>query len=350
MSGLKGMRVVIAGAGALGACLAFVLARGGARVTVVDPAPDSSASAVAAGMIAPVFESVMDADTAVDFDLLRQAAALWNPLASELGVGLDQAGAMAVGQPADLDRWAGRAADVGAALRRLDRAEAERRTPGLQAPWGALFTDLDARIEPRPVLAALLKAADAPARRSPVVGWSPGVVRLADGESLAADRLVVATGAAQGLADAAPELAVLQPIKGHILRAAGGPDAGAVVRMVRGYVCPSPSGAVVGATMEPGRSDLDVDAEVVERLLSQAGAAFPGLERTPVAAEVGVRAATPDGRPLAGRSRTPDVWLAGGARRNGWLLAPLIARALAAALAGDREPELPAAFDPRRFS
>jgi len=349
MSGLDGMRVVIAGAGALGACLAFALARGGAQVTAVDPAPGANASAVAAGMIAPVFESVLDADTAIDFEVLRRAASLWERLAAELGIDLDRAGAMAVGGPADLDRWAGLAAGLGAPLRRLDRDEAERRTPGLSAPAGALFTDLDVRIEPRAVLATLAKAAGAPARRSTVIGWSDGGVRLADGETLAADRLVVATGAAPGLAELAPELAVLQPIKGHILRAAGGPRAGAVVRMVRGYVCPSPSGAVIGASMEPGRSDLDVDAQVVDRLTRQAAAAFAGLDHVGVEAEVGVRAASPDALPLAGPSRTADVWLAGGARRNGWLLAPLIAEALAAALAGDREPELPAAFDPRRF-
>jgi len=78
------MRVVIAGAGALGACLAFALARREARVTLVDPAPEASASAVAAGMIAPVFESVLDADTAVEFELLRRAAGLWDALAAQL--------------------------------------------------------------------------------------------------------------------------------------------------------------------------------------------------------------------------------------------------------------------------
>ncbi|MBS0410623.1 MAG: FAD-dependent oxidoreductase [Proteobacteria bacterium] len=347
MSGLDGMRVVIAGAGALGSCLAFALARAGAAVTVVDPAPDASASAVAAGMIAPVFESVLDPETAIGFDLLRRAAGLWEGLAAELGVPLDRSGSLAVGGPDDLDRWTELAATIGAPARRLGRTEAERLTPGLTAPSGALFADIDVRIDPRAMLAALAGAIAA--RRSKVVGWSAGVAHLSDGERLAADRLVIATGAALDLAGAAPELGVLQPIKGHILRASGGPSAGAVVRMVRGYVCPSRAGAVIGASMEFGRADRDVEPDVVRRLADQAGAAFPGLELVSVEAQVGVRAATPDGLPLAGPSRTPDVWIAGGARRNGWLLAPLIAEALASALRGDREPALPAAFDPRRY-
>ena len=340
---------MIAGAGALGACLAFSLARRGARVTLVDPAPESSASAVAAGMIAPVFESVLDADTAVEFDLLRRAAGLWDALAANLGVGLDRTGSLAVGGPDALDRWAALAERLGAPVRRLDRAAAERLTPGLTAPFGALFTDLDVRIDPRTALAALARAATIEVRRTSVVAWSDGAVRLAGGDILAADRLVVATGAGPGLVCVVPELGVLQPIKGHILRAAGGPRQGAVVRMVRGYVCPSAAGAVIGASMEPGLRDRDIDDGIVRRLADQARESFPGLDRARFEAEVGVRAATPDGLPLAGPSQTADVWIAGGARRNGWLLAPLLAAALAAALVGDREPELPAAFDPRRF-
>ncbi|MEJ0067102.1 MAG: hypothetical protein WDM85_18215 [Caulobacteraceae bacterium] len=41
--------------------------------------------------------------------------------------------------------------------------------------------------------------------------------------------------------------------------------------------------------------------------------------------------------------------LALGARRNGWLLAPLIARMLADHLAGRPSSPLAAAFDPGRF-
>jgi glycine oxidase len=51
--------------------------------------------------------------------------------------------------------------------------------------------------------------------------------------------------------------------------------------------------------------------------------------------EVGVRASTPDGLPLVGWSATPGVMLAVGARRNGWLLAPLVADLVAAYLKGD---------------
>ncbi|HXQ45452.1 MAG TPA: FAD-dependent oxidoreductase, partial [Caulobacteraceae bacterium] len=57
MVGLASARVVVAGAGALGASIALVLARAGARVALADPAPQgANASGVAAGMLAPAFE------------------------------------------------------------------------------------------------------------------------------------------------------------------------------------------------------------------------------------------------------------------------------------------------------
>jgi glycine oxidase len=172
---------------------------------------------------------------------------------------------------------------------------------------------------------------------------------LSDGATIEADIWAICTGAARGLEAVAPELAALTPIKGHILRLIDGPARGPVVRMARGYICPGEGGAVVGASMEAGRRDLEVDPAVVAGLLDQARTAFPDLSDNGVTVLTGVRAATADGLPLAGASAKPGVWIAGGARRNGWLLAPLIAQGLTAAIAGDRGG-LPAAFDPRRFS
>ncbi|PXA83940.1 D-amino-acid oxidase, partial [Caulobacter sp. D5] len=75
----------------------------------------------------------------------------------------------------------------------------------------------------------------------------------------------------------------------------------------------------------------------------------PELAGASASIEVGVRASTPDGLPLVGESRTAGVILAAGARRNGWLLAPLVADMVAAYLTGADPGEDAAAFDPRRF-
>ena len=145
---------------------------------------------------------------------------------------------------------------------------------------------------------------------------------------LAADALVIATGAALGLATLAPELSSLTPIKGHILEFAGveiGPE---VVRFEGGYICPTPAGCLVGATMEPGRADTTIEPTQVARLQTMAACYAPSLTKAPATARAGVRASTPEGSPTVGRSSAPGVWLAVGARRNGWLLAPQVAATL----------------------
>ena len=55
------VQIVVAGAGAVGGTLAYVLARAGHSVTVIDPAASgANASGVAAGMLAPAFEALLD--------------------------------------------------------------------------------------------------------------------------------------------------------------------------------------------------------------------------------------------------------------------------------------------------
>src|SRR5258706_3448016 len=101
--------------------------------------------------------------------------------------------------------------------------------------------------------------------------------------------------------------------------------------------------------MAPGVSDDRGDVALVERLRAAAADVLPFLAGARVTAQTGVRAATPDGLPLVGASTNPDVWLAVGVRRNGWLLAPLVARTLVRGLAGDAPEGCDSGFAPDRF-
>jgi glycine oxidase len=101
--------------------------------------------------------------------------------------------------------------------------------------------------------------------------------------------------------------------------------------------------------MEAGRSDTVVDPALLEPLAVKAGRLFPALAGKSYEGAAGVRMATPDGLPIAGPSREPKVLLASGARRNGWLVAPLVARTIVAHITG-RDPGPHAArLDPARF-
>lgn len=342
-------RVVVAGGGALGSVVALALARAGARVTLADPsAPGANASGVAAGMLAPAFESLFDEESP-PLGLLRAARDLWPALASSVGLRLSDAGAMAVGAPDKVEAWAAALADLGVKARRLTPAEAQGRSPWLSAGWGAVCTNEDWRLEPAAALASLRAEAEDRGvvwRAEAVTDFVAGEATLSGGGRLPCEALVVATGASTSLAGVASELVALTPVKGHILRAPALALRGPVVRLEGVYVCPAAEGALVGSTMEFGRADDAIDPRAVGRLRALAAAASPAFADTPLVAHAGVRAATPGGLPWVGAARAPGVWLAVGARRNGWLLAPLIAEALVENMIHGRRTPWADAFDP----
>ena len=320
-----GARVAVAGAGAFGSTIALVLAEAGFAVHHFDPARlGDSASGVAAGMLAPAAEAIFDPAAAAHLDLLRRAKALWPALATRIGAPLYREGLRVEGEGDWLDGVARRFPALGLTFTR---------------DAGGLTSDEDWRLDARSTLAALRAAALGHGIR-----LHHRALEAGDIPQFAAT--VIATGAEGG--DLAPELAFLSPIKGQILRAAGGLATGRIVRGQGVYLCPAPAPAI-GATMEAGRDDLEVDWRALEPLKAAALALRPDLG-LPMTAEVGIRATTPDGLPLVGPSRTPAVILAVGARRNGWLLAPLVADLVAAYLTGKDPGPDAARLDARRFS
>ncbi len=327
------MRVVVAGAGVLGASIALELARAGVQVTLADPAPiGANASGIAAGMLAPVFESVFD-ERPEHFARLMEARDLWPAFAASVGICIERPGALAVSRDeAKIAAWRAALETLGAPFTALSRAQVARARPDLAAGLFGLAIEDDWRLDPVPALEALLSAAvalGAEHRQARVVDFAPGRATLGDGSTVTADALILATGADTVLSALAPELGGLIPIKGHILEFTGAKVGSEVVRFDGGYICPTPAGCLVGATMEPGRADTAIDPSQVIRLQNMAADYAPPLADTPATPRAGVRAATADGLPLCQRSVTPAIWLAVGARRNGWMWAPQVASALA---------------------
>lgn len=331
------LSIAVVGAGALGAATALALARAGARVVLIDEAPlTQNASGVAAGMLAPAMESALDPVSAGRFTLLRAARDLWPSFAEAIGpTGLDRCGALLKAEPAVIDEVLGRLHRQGAAAQRLEA--------------GSLFTADDWRLEPRLALAGMiegLQSLGGQLQRGRVSALTPHGLELHGGEDIRADEVVLACGF--GGQHLAPTLGVIEPIKGQILRY---PDVdmadGPILRGVGGYVVPSRDGPVCGATMEPGRTDLATDADAVARLQVQAARLAPQLAGARRMARAGVRGAAPDGLPLVGRAGAEGTWLAAGARRDGWLLAPMIAASLVRQIVHGQAPE--PAFDPSRF-
>ncbi|MDB5459839.1 MAG: D-amino acid oxidase family protein, partial [Caulobacteraceae bacterium] len=285
MNDLKGLRVVVAGAGAIGSVLALQLARQGAQVMLADPAATGdNASGVAAGMLAPAFEALLDPVSAALYPLMRAARDAWPAIvqAAPSAPPLDRTGAML--RLTDVETGAAmlaRLVALGGRGRLIDSAEARSLAPGLAAEGPYLFTSEDWRLEASATLLALHDAfRKAGGRRltSAAVGFDRGMVRFEGAEAKGADLVILATGPkAGGWPDALGD-AHLSPIKGQILRFPGVRQrTGPVVRGPGAYVAPGANGLVVGATMEQGRSDLAIDPEAVAQLRSAAAALFPKL-------------------------------------------------------------------------
>lgn len=330
---------MIVGAGVLGLCTAFELHRRGRAVLVVDPG-EVNASLVAAGMIAPAMESAID-DVSPDYArLFRAGRDLWPDFAAAAGIALAH-------RPAE---WRG--GD-------LDRMEARLRALAFDARRESdrVATDEDYQVEPTQALAALRRALG----DAVVAGTVTTITRIDGGWRLEvgdrwlhAEAVVLATGACDAVAgppDVARRLIEeIQPIRGQIGVAAEH----LVDHVVRGpgaYVAPMASGAVIGATMEPGRRDTTPDAEASERL-TQAGWAALGRSPEPLSIEwrVGIRGATADGLPLAGAAPGEEgLFMALAPRRNGWLLGPLVGAVVADAIEGRTASPHARALDPGRF-
>jgi glycine oxidase len=322
MKGLEGRPVHIAGAGILGLATAHELAKAGARVTLFDCRDDgASASAVAAGMLAPAFEACLDPVSRPHYRLFREARDFWPDFAVETGIDLVRSGANYRGSEADA---------VAAGLEALG-APSDRRPD-------FVFTAEDWRVDPGQALPALRQALD-----SARVRTTQQRLEVPD----PAVQTVVATGWKSH--EWAPETDFLTTIKGHILTIPGVHRGDVVERTRGGYVCPSAAGLRLGATMEAGRSDLKVDLMVAGALFDRLAPPSILADQSARIVQVGIRAATADGLPMVGPSARSGVWLAVGARRNGWLLAPLVARMTAAYLAGDDPGPWSQALHPGRF-
>lgn len=324
------VKVVIVGGGAFGSAAAFRLAEEGCEVTVVDAAAPSNASQVAAGMLAPAMEAALDAAAAPHAEFLRRARAAWPAFARRAGVALAERGAWAAGSPEFVEAVSEGLAGAGFGVGSRDLETARADIPGLsEAVEAALFSPDDAALDPVAALAALKAATQARGGRwlaARALEVAPRRLKTSRGD-IPYDRLILATGFGQGLV---PDTGRLAPIKGQILKVDGFARAGPVLRGEGVYVAPAAGGVRIGATMEMGVSDLAVSAETAQELRASAARLLPALAQAPATAQAGVRAATPDGLPWVGPAADGSTLLAVGARRNGWLLAPLAAEALAA--------------------
>ena len=366
--------LLVLGAGVIGLSCAWRAAQQGRRVTVLDPAPASGASWVAGGMLAPVTEAWPGEEELLALGV--EAVARWPAFAAELteaagrSAGLRTDGTIVVatgsGDRAELDTLAAHLARLGRPVERLGGRELRRLEPGLGPDVrGGLSVPDDLAVDNRALLGALRTAAERlgvtfVATAAEVVlddGARVVGVRCVDGAERAADTVLVAAGAhSAGLHPALNGL--VRPVKGEILRLALRPGAfPAPRRTVRAlvdgrpvYLVPRADGLVLGATQSEVGFDTTVTVGGVRDLLRDAERILPGIaEYALVESAAGLRPGSPDNLPLIGAVGPEGLLVATGHHRNGMLLAPVTADAVAALLRGDAVPGPVRVADPARF-
>jgi glycine oxidase len=180
-----------------------------------------------------------------------------------------------------------------------------------------------------------------------------GVQVTVEGVDVHADAVVIAAGSWSSRISIGAVHPPVKPIRGQLLRlACSTPPASRVIWGAHCYMVPWLDGSLlVGATVEDVGFDERATVAGVRDLLDSACELLPAAWSAQFdAVRVGLRPATSDELPIIGRSSTmPGVFYATGHFRNGVLLAPLTATAIADLVLDRREaPEL-AVTRPSRF-
>jgi glycine oxidase len=373
--------VVVAGGGVVGTAIAWRAATAGFSVVLVDPGAGDAASLVAAGMLAPVSESMFGEGALLRLNLLALrrfpgfAAELEQ--ASRRSVGLRQEGTLAVAyDPGDLAALARMTAfrrSAGLDAEDLDGRVCRRLEPFLASEVrGGVRYAGDWSVDNRRYVAALrgaMRAAGVRVVRGRVsevraAGGRVSGVRLADGETgtVGGNAVVVAAGCWSGAIKGVPDglRDGVRPVKGQLLRLrmpAGMPPVlshtvRATVRGAEVYLVPRADGEViVGATSEERGYDREVTAGGVHDLLRDAMSVVPVVSELNLAETcAGLRPGTPDNGPVLGAAGPAGLLVATGHYRNGILLSAATADAAVACLAGRSPAAEWEPFCPRRFT
>ena len=364
--------VVVIGAGLIGLSIAWRLARGGRAVAVVErERVGAGASLAATGMLAPAAEHEPGSDLLLSLALesLSRWPGFRDALQAASGLDIDyrEEGTLvlAVGRD-EVERLRfrhGLQRRSGVEAEWLSGPQVRAREPLLRPNVSAgILCPRDAQVDPRLVMAALVRACEAAGvaivegvavdaldRRG---GRVAGI--CAENRVVPAETVILAAGAWSGEGGLLPEPLPVRPIKGQSLALRTTKRTGSLSHMVWTdvvHMAPKADGhLVVGATVEDCGFREGVTAGGLFALLEGARRILPGIEEMEVdAVWSGFRPTSDDDAPIIDRLEHGLI-VATGHHRNGYLLAPVTADAVAALVESGTMPDYGRGFGLGRFA
>ncbi|GHD22676.1 oxidoreductase [Tianweitania populi] len=353
------MRVLIIGAGMLGASTAYHLAQLGAEVEIVDEEHQGKATLAGAGIVCPW---ATKADEPQWYEMYAAGARYYDTLIEglkergETSIGYGKVGALVVAEEeAEFDaaeeRVLRRTKDVPEAgtISKLTPEEARKLFPPLREDMPAIHISGAARVDARLLAAAMLRAAvslGATFRRDNVtlaMKDDKPVCIGSSGEVIEADEIIVTAGAwASRILQPLGLHHPVQPQKGQIVHLSLPGVATAkwpvILPMGSHYMLSfDDSRVVIGATREDSSGfDYRVTAAGEHEVLSAGLKIAPGLANaTHIETRIGFRPAAPTIRPILGRvPGIQGLTVGNGLGASGLTVGPFAGKCLADLVAG----------------
>ena len=342
---------IVVGGGAIGMAIAYELSLGGCKVALVERgALGKQASWAAAGMLAPRAEELDDAPL---LHLCLQSLGLYSGWVEQLQKisGVDTGYWLCGILRPCLD------GEFLTADSQLSRAELDERQPGLgSAVVGAGWLPAEGQVDNRQLVqslkAALPEVGVVTIPTTEVEDWEIEGDRIVAVQTsrgrLQADSFVLAAGAYSSQLLDIP----IRPLKGQMLMVVDSACQLQHVLFGRGiYIVPRRDGRiVVGATEEDVGFEEGNTGGAIQSLLKRAIALFPKIaELTLLETWWGYRPTTPDLQPILGTGPYKNLYVATGHHRNGILLVPVTARAIAQLILDGHQDPLLQHFNWQRF-
>jgi glycine oxidase len=363
------VRVLVVGAGVVGAAVADELSRRGAEVVVADMrVPAAGSTQAAAGVLAPWIEAHSGGLLDLGEASLRRYDAFVDRVTAEGGMPVEyqRRGTLEVAltsaQEHALRQDAARYTATGVTHAWLDAAALRAAEPGVGPDArAALLLPEQGYVQARALTEALLRAAGrrgavchSATRVTSLTPTSEGVTAETLSGALHADCAVLAAGSwSSGDAFRPVAATPVTPVRGQLLHlSAPAPLSTRVLWGADCYLVPWQDGSLlVGATVEHVGFDERPTEEGVDGLRRAAAALLPASATAALReVRVGLRPGTSDHLPIIGRaSASPRVVFATGHYRNGVLLAPITAELVADLLLDGREGSELRLASPARF-